>query len=33
MTGSAIAMMMIGIVILWGGLIASIANAIKKSKQ
>lgn len=33
MTGSAIFMMMFSIVIVWGGLIVSIANAIIKSKQ
>lgn len=33
MSGSAIVMMIIGIAILWGGLAASIMNAIRKSKQ
>ncbi|WP_156889801.1 methionine/alanine import family NSS transporter small subunit [Planococcus lenghuensis] len=33
MTGSAIVMMVIGIVLLWGGLAASIWNAVSKSKQ
>ncbi|ELK46979.1 methionine/alanine import family NSS transporter small subunit [Halobacillus sp. ACCC02827] len=33
MTGSAIAMMIIGIVVIWGGLAASITNAVRKSKQ
>ncbi|MBA2175749.1 methionine/alanine import family NSS transporter small subunit [Halobacillus locisalis] len=32
MTASAIVMMLIGIVIIWGGLAASIGNAVKKSK-
>lgn len=33
MTGSAITVMIIGMVIIWGGLIASIANAVYKSKR
>ncbi len=33
MTASAIVMMLIGIVIIWGGLAASITNAVKKSKS
>jgi hypothetical protein len=33
MSGSAIIMMIIGIVIIWGGLAASITHAVKKSKQ
>ncbi|HLR03687.1 MAG TPA: methionine/alanine import family NSS transporter small subunit [Virgibacillus sp.] len=33
MSGSAIAMMVIGIVIIWGGLSASIINAIKKTRD
>ncbi|ARI76682.1 methionine/alanine import family NSS transporter small subunit [Halobacillus mangrovi] len=33
MTASAILMMIIGIVVIWGGLVASIMNAVKKSKQ
>lgn len=33
MSASAIAMMVIGIVIVWGGLAASIANAVIKAKQ
>lgn len=33
MSGSAIAMMVIGIVIVWGGMAASIANAVIKAKQ
>jgi hypothetical protein len=33
MDGSAITMMVIGIVIIWGGLAASIANAVSKAKQ
>lgn len=33
MTGSAIAMMIVGMVIIWGGLAASIMNAVSKSKK
>ncbi|PWA12005.1 hypothetical protein DCC39_07940 [Pueribacillus theae] len=33
MTGSAIFMMVLGMVILWGGLIASIWNAVRASKR
>ncbi|WP_088006525.1 methionine/alanine import family NSS transporter small subunit [Indiicoccus explosivorum] len=33
MTGSAIIMMIIGILIIWGGLAASIISAVSKSKQ
>jgi Putative methionine and alanine importer, small subunit len=33
MSGSAIFMMILGMVIIWGGLAASVANAVKKSKQ
>jgi hypothetical protein len=33
MTGGAITMMVIGIVVLWGGLIASVAHAAKASKK
>jgi Putative methionine and alanine importer, small subunit len=33
MDGSAITMMVIGIVVIWGGLAASIANAVIKAKQ
>ncbi len=33
MAGSAITMMVIGIVIIWGGLTASIAHAVKKAKE
>ncbi|MFC7785697.1 MULTISPECIES: methionine/alanine import family NSS transporter small subunit [unclassified Rossellomorea] len=33
MTGSAIAMMVVGMVIIWGGLAASIMNAVSKSKS
>ncbi|MBH0231030.1 methionine/alanine import family NSS transporter small subunit [Halobacillus yeomjeoni] len=33
MTAGAIVMMIIGIVVIWGGLAASITNAVKKSKQ
>ncbi|ASB90644.1 methionine/alanine import family NSS transporter small subunit [Bacillus sonorensis] len=33
MSGASIAMMAIGIIIIWGGLAASIANAVIKSKK
>lgn len=33
MTASSIVMMVVGIVIIWGGLAASIANAVKKAKE
>ncbi|MCM3412065.1 methionine/alanine import family NSS transporter small subunit [Metabacillus litoralis] len=33
MSTSAIAMMVIGIVVVWGGLAASITNAVIKAKQ
>lgn len=33
MDGSAITMMVIGIIVIWGGLAGSIVNAISKSKQ
>ncbi|MCR2823123.1 methionine/alanine import family NSS transporter small subunit [Lederbergia panacisoli] len=33
MTGSAIVMMIIGVVIIWGGLGASVALAISKAKE
>ncbi|MBU5212005.1 MULTISPECIES: methionine/alanine import family NSS transporter small subunit [Heyndrickxia] len=33
MSAGAVTMMIIGIVIIWGGLGASILHAIKKSKQ
>ncbi len=33
MDASAIVMMIVGIVIVWGGLTASIINAVSKSKQ
>ncbi|MRX72000.1 methionine/alanine import family NSS transporter small subunit [Bacillus lacus] len=33
MSGGAITMMLIGVVVIWGGLAASIANAVVKSKQ
>ena len=33
MSASAIAMMVIGVVVVWGGLAASIANAVIKAKQ
>ncbi|MCC3355772.1 methionine/alanine import family NSS transporter small subunit [Bacillus sp. REN16] len=33
MTGGAITMMVIGMIVLWGGLAASLAYAVKKAKQ
>lgn len=33
MAGDAVAMMVVGIVIIWGGLVASIANAVIKSRK
>ncbi|AYA77721.1 hypothetical protein DOE78_21085 [Bacillus sp. Y1] len=33
MSTSAIVMMVLGMVILWGGLAASIANAVSKTKK
>lgn len=33
MSGSSIIVMVIGIIVLWGGLAASIAHAVKTSKQ
>lgn len=33
MSGSAIFMMILGMVILWGGLALGITNAVRKSKQ
>ncbi|MBD8070446.1 methionine/alanine import family NSS transporter small subunit [Bacillus sp. PS06] len=33
METSAIVMMIVGIVVIWGGLIASITNAVVKSKK
>ncbi|HZH58943.1 MAG TPA: methionine/alanine import family NSS transporter small subunit [Metabacillus sp.] len=33
MSGSAIAMMIIGMVIIWGGMAASITNAVVKAKR
>jgi hypothetical protein len=33
MEGSALTMMIIGIVVIWGGLAASIVNAVYKAKQ
>ncbi|MGR9048953.1 methionine/alanine import family NSS transporter small subunit [Halobacillus faecis] len=32
MSAGAVTMMIIGIVVIWGGLAASITNAVKKSK-
>lgn len=33
MTGSAIFVMILGMIILWGGFILSVTNAIRKSRQ
>ena len=33
MSGSAIAMAVVGIVIIWGGLAASLVHAVKKAKS
>lgn len=33
MSGSAIVMMIVGIIVIWGGLAASIWNAVKVTKQ
>lgn len=33
MSGSAIVMMFVGMIVIWGGLAASIWNAVKVSKQ
>ncbi|MDQ0225494.1 methionine/alanine import family NSS transporter small subunit [Metabacillus niabensis] len=33
MSVSAITMMVVGIVVIWGGLVASIVNAVVKAKQ
>lgn len=33
MSGSAIMMMIVGILVIWGGLAASIANAVIKSRK
>lgn len=33
MSGSAIAMMVVGIVIIWGGLAASILNVVRVSRK
>lgn len=33
MSASAIAMMLIGMVIIWGGLLASVTVAVKKGKE
>ncbi|WP_077247614.1 methionine/alanine import family NSS transporter small subunit [Bacillus sp. FJAT-27225] len=33
MSGDAIVMMVIGMIIIWGGLAASLANAVIKSKR
>lgn len=33
MSASAVTMMIVGMIIIWGGLIASVANAIVKGKR
>ncbi|RDY71863.1 MetS family NSS transporter small subunit [Halobacillus sp. SY10] len=33
MTAGAVTMMIIGMLVIWGGLAASITNAVKKSKS
>jgi hypothetical protein len=33
MDGAAVATMIVGMVIIWGGLAASIANAVRKSRR
>lgn len=33
MTASALIMMVIGVVIIWGGLVASIVNAVNKARS
>jgi len=33
MSASALIMMVVGIVIIWGGLVASIVNAVNKAKS
>lgn len=33
MSASAIAMMVVGMVIIWGGLVASVVNAVSKGKN
>lgn len=33
MSASAIVMMVVGVVVIWGGLAASIINAVKKAKE
>lgn len=33
MSASAVVMMVVGVVIIWGGLGASIAHAVKKAKE
>lgn len=33
MSTSAITMMIVGMVVIWGGLAASVVNAVKKSKK
>ncbi|MEH7360250.1 methionine/alanine import family NSS transporter small subunit [Priestia megaterium] len=33
MDGSSITMMVVGMVIIWGGLASSIAHAVKKAKE
>lgn len=33
MSASAVVMMVVGVVVIWGGLAASIYNAVKKGKE
>lgn len=33
MSGSAIVMMIIGMVVIWGGLVASVANAVRQARK
>ena len=33
MEGAAVATMIVGMLIIWGGLVASIANAVRKSRR
>jgi hypothetical protein len=33
MSGGAITMMVVGIIVIWGGLVASIANAVIQAKK
>jgi len=33
MSTSAVVMMVVGVVVIWGGLVASVLNAVKKGKE